>query len=624
MKKTLLILLLVFLINFFSGSLFAITPTPTPDPDVQSSYTMECLLPPDNAGIATREIHGSESQLIAAKPPPSITMTLSGQCSSAEGCDLVLCTTPNKRDLALNPLAGGQGVPRSGVDHSSEQCTTGNSEKDIYYFGQDYTRITTATLTAPSLVDNHMNPGPVTDLEVILNHPEPHSFYSFYAVGKAGGILLPTVTGGVVPSIAENRTQQLGTISSVSAPQTGLATGEEGKCQTIFWDPYGRVFDGISLEPLNKNEAMVTLLNKDTTVVAIPGNNVNLDVLGKYNILIDKDGEYRLNVVPATSHQFADFIPDLRYKDLYESIFMPSDPAFFESISKPIRMDVALKPVSTPYSRQIDVVQTDYKQVWAGGKKYIKIEIRTTHPRSIFKLIINDIIVKDNGEGTALPTTADKNGYWKIMVRDYKVLSQKGFRVEISKNPQYYMFAGSTGNKLIIDFDPILSYIEGYTYDDNGLLLPNTKIEVRLKMNDSVFYETRSDDQGFFTIDSANLPPMDYYLVFVGPSNSQSIKKTTAKFVIENATYLDKEKINLFKGEKNGKPIVKNIEKVRDYPSTSSIQQSDLEKKIANAKKTRSKFSSSLLIGLFGLTMLILIVGAIIVSLFFRKPKTTF
>lgn len=619
MKKILLILFLIFAIIFFSGSSLASTPTPTPESDIQSSYTMECLLPPDNAGIRSREIQGTQSQLMAAKPPPSITMTLTGQCSSSEGCDLTLCTTPNKRDQ-FNPLWGGQGVPRGEVDHTGELCTTGSSEKDIYYFGQDYTRITTATLTAPSLTDNHMSPGSVTNLEVILNHPEPHSFYSFYAIGKTGEILLPTVTGGLVPTVANNNTQQLGTVTGSSQQQTNLVAGEQGKCQTIFWDPYGRIFDGLSLEPLNKNEARVTLLNKDKSIVAIPNNNVSIDILGKYNILVDKDGEYRLNVVPSTPHQFTDFTPDARYKDLYESIFMPGNQAFFESAKDPKRVDVALQPILTPYSRQIDVVQTDYKQVWANGKKYIKIEIRITHPKSLVKLIVNDIVVKDNGEGAALPTATDKDGYWKIMVRDFKVLSQKGFRIEISKNPQYYMFSGNTGNKLIIDFDPILAYVEGFAYDEKGITVPNAKVQIKLKMNNSIFYETQADEKGFFIINPTNLPPLDFYFFFINPLTAQSLKKTTTNFVKDNNLYLEKEKIDLLKGEKNGELVVKNIDSTRDFSLNDVVQKNNLEKK-SDSKTIKNNYS--LILGFVVLIILIIGAGATALYIFLKKPEVT-
>jgi len=619
MKKILIILFLVTSILFFSNSLLARTPIPTPptDSDIQSSYLMECLNPPEDVGTE-RGFLGASYTFIRGSGQKTFTTTLSGQCSSFEGCDLAMCIIPRSGGAAN--LQTGARIPRIQVDNSNEKCTTGNSERDIYYFGQDYTNITTSTLSAPSLVNNHMSYGSVTDLEVTINNRENHVFYSFYAIGKTGGTLLPTVTGGLSPTVANNNTQQLGTVTGNSQQQTNLVAGEQGKCQTIFWDPYGRVFDGLSLEPLNKDEAKVTLLNKDNSIVAIPNNNVSIDILGKYNILVDKNGEYKLNVVPSTAHQFVSFIPDSHYKDLYETIFMPGDPAFMETVKEPKRIDVALKPISTPYSRSIDVVQTDYKQVWANGKKYIKIDLRVTHPKSIVKLIVYDIVVKENGEGAVLPETTDKNGYWKIMVRDFKVLSQKGFRIEISKNPQYYMYAGSIGNKLIIDFDPILAYVEGYAYDENGTAIPNAKVQIKLKMNNTIFYETQTDDNGYFTIKPSNLPPLDFYFDFINPQNAQSIKKTTANFVKENIAYLEKEKIDMLKGEKNGQSVVKDAGKTRDFSLDDVIKKNNVEKNISNKKQ---KNNYSLIIGFAALIILIIGAGATALYIFLKKPEVT-
>ena len=544
---------LIFLLTI-SGYLSAQIPTrnPTDDSDIQSAYSMECLLPPDMG--AERNMMGTTVTSNLGKPPPSITMNLNGQCSSPTGCDLTLCVIEKKGDK-FGDLQVGQRTQRSDVDHSGEKCTTGNATKDIHYFGSDNTRITKASLTASSLTDNHISYGPVTNLEVILNNPQPHDFYSFYATGDRGTVI-PAVTQGLIPTIADNRTQQVGQITLSFSPSISLAPGEKADCESIFWDPYGRVFDGISLEPLNKNEAKVTLLNKDDSIVSIPGNNVSTDILGKYNILIKDDGEYKLNVTPLTSHLFSSFIPNNFYKELYETIFMPGDPAFYESADNPKRVDVALKPVSTPYERPIDVVQTDYKQVWANGKKYVKIELRVTHPKSLVKLIVNDIVVKENGEGKALSIEADKDGFWRVLVRHYKVLSQRGFRVQVSKNPKYYMYAGQPSSALILNLDPILSYIEGYAYDDFGNIIPNAKVQVRLKINDSVFYETTTDDKGYFIVQPTNLPPLDYYFVFVNPEDNSVLKKTTSKFVADNTSYIEQQKLNLLKGEKDGRSVV--------------------------------------------------------------------
>lgn len=631
MKKIFLILSIFLFLIFFSNALLklAFADTLENEEDIQSSYIMECLVPPEDFGDKKNLFGRDGTTGFHGRPPEESTIYLNGQCSSPAGCDLTLCVINQFENLTRGDINAadeeteiGQAKSRIYIEPGEEKCTTGNSEKDLYYFGQDYTSVTETTLTAPNLIDNHIPSGKIENLLAILKNPEGHSFYSFYAIGGTGTIFPTTaVDEGLDPTLLSNRTQQLGTAKGSSQPiSITLAPGERADCETVYWDPYGRVFDGFSLEPLNKDEAKVTLLNKDDSIVAIPNNNVSIDILGKYNILINKDGEYKLKVTPLTAHQFINFIPDPRYKDLYESIFMPGDQAFFESVKEPKRVDVSLKPVSNPYNRLIDIVQNDYKQVWANGKKYIKIEIRVTHPKSIVKLIVNDIVIKENGEGTPLPTTTDKNGYWKIMVRDFKVLSQKGFRIEISKNPQYYMFAGSIGNKLIIDFDPILSYVEGYAYDEKGMSIPNAKVQIKLKMNDSIFYETKADDKGFFTVNPAKLPPLDFYFVFINPQNSQSTKKTTTDFVNENNAYLENEKINLLKAERNGTLVIKNINSTRGFSLDDVVQENNLEEK-SDSKTIKNNYS--LILGFIALIILIIGAGATVLYIFLKKPEVT-
>jgi len=587
--------------------------------DLQPSYKMECLMPPSDTGVGKGlGLIDLPFFLIPGVPPKSETFTLNGTCSSPSGCDLTLCVIPELKPLQgagnLDTATLKDALSKINIDHSNEKCTTGNSQKDMYYFGQDYTNITQASFTAQSL-----NEGKINNLEVTLNNPKHMEGYDFYATGKTGGTGLPTTTPDPTLTIPINQSQQLGIIIPPAISIT-LAPGEKANCESIFWDPYGRVFDGVSLEPLNTGEAKVTLLNKDNSIVNIPVNNVSIDRLGKYNILIKDDGEYKLSASPLTSHQFINFIPDPKYKDLYETIFMPGDSAFFESAKDPKRVDIALKPISTPYLRQIDVVQNDYKQVWVNGKKYIRVELRVTHPRSLVKLIVNDIIVKDNGEGKALPAEADKSGYWKILVRDYKVLSQKGFRVEVSKNPKYYPNAGQPGNKTIINFDPILPYVEGYAYDDSGKIIPNAKVQIKLKMNDSVFYETKTDATGYFAIQSTSLPPLDYYFVFIDMAKNSSIRKTTAEFVADNTTYLETEKIDLLKGEKNGELVSRSVDQRKaDSYFGSSNNGSNNKNNDSNNISSALKNSISFKIFLIVFILIILVFASLGIILYIKK-----
>lgn len=637
MKRFLLTILVLIATSsiLFSSSLFA--QTPTPDPDILSSYVMECLELPD-------DIKENKPKI----PPPVINTTLSGECSNKNGCYLAMCVISLK-DLGklsfeeFNTKYGNSNLSaaRSHVEllkmfegNLNEYCTTGKSDRDLFYFGQDYTSILdtynlvpqkTTSFTSSKLTDNFIPYGPV-NIPVSLIDPNDHVYYTFYAISSTGNfstISPQASTPGPTNQETDQNSQKLSELKGLGTQQLGTAPtdGTKEKCVNIAWDPYGRLFDGVSLEPFNKDEATVTLLDKNGNKASIPNNSVKIDRLGKYNIMVRKDGEYKLNVIPYTSHQFINFSPDIRYKSLYETIFMPLDLAFFESSSNPKRVDVALKPLNTPYKRPIEVVQNEYKQVWTGGKKYIKITLRVTHPLSLVKLIVNNIVVKDNGGGELLPAMVDKNGFWKVLVRDYKVLSQNGFRIQVAKNPAYYLYAGQSDDKITLEYDPILPYIEGYAYDGSGKIITNALVEVKLKMNGSTFYQINTDENGYFIIQPKNLPPFDYYFIFTDPKDKSEYIKTTAKFVSDNNDYLTQEKINLLKGEKNGQIVVKNDNKMRDYLLDDISQKNDIEKKLDN-KITKNNYS--LILGFVGLAILIIATGATALYIFLKKPKTTF
>ena len=106
-----------------------------------------------------------------------------------------------------------------------------------------------------------------------------------------------------------------------------------------------------------------------------------------------------------------------------------------------------------------------------------------------------------------------------------------------------------------LGFNPILSYIEGYAYDEIGKIIPNAKIVVTLNDNDEVFYTTSADTTGFFTVYSNNLPFFEYYLNITSP-NGKTVKQTTTEFITFNKDYLTEHDLNLIKATQGGSSIV--------------------------------------------------------------------
>ena len=512
MRKTIVFIIFITIITVITPLVTAQTPTP---PDLGNDVVVECVTfnPADGYGEWPDTVEAG---------------TFTGTCSSKTKCDIMTCL----------PDVGC--VPNNGF----VQLASGKT---------------------------FFSPGEINEAGTLSNIKD-HTGYYLYAAHT------PEPLGTGVDQ--ENPSQQQGEANLV------FPSGVEN-CTQIFWDPYGRVFDSVSLEPFGAGQAIVTLLDENgSPSLNTFTNNVLIDEMGKYNILVNKDGKYKLKVTPKTNHLFTAAVPNAKYSELYGFIYKLGDPAFVETIKSPKRVDVALKPIGTPYSRSPDYISREYIDVWYEGETYTKIALRTVHPKTIVKVMVGGVQLTTNGSGRPLPKTSDKEGYWLALIKK-EVLSQEGFSIELIKNPQYYPLAKINNdfsqliNKLsllfikkvsaqqsiriadpvdstikVIKFDPILEYIEGYLYDDNNKIIPNAKVNVKLKMNNKIYYSTVTDDSGFFTMYPKNLPPYEFYLEFINPETGKIIVQTTSEFVDKNQIYLDSEKIDLMRVTKYDQKII--------------------------------------------------------------------
>ena len=526
--------------------------------------------------------------------------TFTGTCSSKTKCDIITC------------LPGTGCVPNNGF----VKLNSGN---------------------------NFFSPGDINEGGT-LNNIQDHTGYYIYAAHT------PEPLGKGVDG--ENTTQQ-------QAQATLVFPAGAENCTQIYWDPYGRVFDSVSLEPFSAGQATVTLLDeKGSPSTNTFVNNVLIDEMGKYNIRINKDGNYKLNVTPKTNHAFTAAMPDPKYSDLYEFIYKLGDPAFVEIAKSPKRVDVALTPKGTPYTRSPDYISREYIDVWYEGETYTKIALRTVHPKTIVKVMVNGVEITEDGNGKALPKTSDKEGYWLALIKK-ESLSQNGFSIELIKNPQYYpLTQGSTGfigqimDKLlslfvknvsaqqsikindpvsptpkasgsttVIQFEPILEYIEGYSYDDASKVVPKARVNIKLKANNKIYSTTTTDESGFFTLYPKDLPPYEYYLEIVNPETKKVSVQTTSGFVKKNQAYLDSEKIDLMK-------VTKLEQKIID-PATGKLntidknyvppQKNDQASKAAATKSTA--FDPAVLVIVLVISLLVIVTLGLV---FYIKRSKSF
>ncbi|MEK7597800.1 MAG: hypothetical protein AAB441_04115 [Patescibacteria group bacterium] len=575
MRRFIIFIIFIAVIKIITPLVTAQSPTPS---DLAADVVVECVTfnPADGYGEWPDTVESG---------------TFTGTCSSKTKCDIMTCL----------PDTGC--VPNNGF----VQLSSGN---------------------------NFFSPGEINETGQLVGIKD-HVGYYLYAAHT------PEPLGTGVDE--ENTTQQQGQANLV------FPSGVEN-CTQIFWDPYGRIFDAVSLEPFSAGQASVTLLDENGNPSANAfTNNVLIDEMGKYNIRINKDGKYKLNVTPKTNHSFTAAMPNPKFKDLYDFIYKLGDPAFVEIAKSPKRVDVALTPNGTPYTRSPDYISREYIDVWFEGESYTKIALRTVHPKTIVKVMVDGVQLVNDGAGRPLPKTSDKEGYWLALIRK-EVLSQEGFSVELIKNPQYYPLAKINNyfsqliDKLssffikkvsaqqsiriddpvdsikIIKFDPILEYIEGFSYDDNNQIIPKAKVNVKLKVNDKIFSSTTTDDSGFFTLYPKDLPPYEFYLEIVNPETGKIIVQTTSEFVKKNQSYLDSEKIDLIQATKYNQKIIDpatgQLNKIdKNY---NPLQQNNQSSTTASTKKT---FDLAVLIIILIISLLVIVTLGLI--FYIKRLKST-
>ena len=215
--------------------------------------------------------------------------------------------------------------------------------------------------------------------------------------------------------------------------------------------------------------------------------------------------------------------------------------------------------------------------------KFIRYEGNISHPLSIITL------VGKNSNNELARTNADKNGDWEILIPISKIPQNERLRVEIIKVDLTTLTRNKPGNSFFgqiqrcllrlvrvvpplinkkvsaqdsgsvdntAEFEPILSYVEGYAYDQNGNVIPNATVKVILDMTDGVYYQTTADENGFFSIAPESLPIFNYHLEFTSPNSTSAVRTSTSEFAQQNQDHLTVNNLDLMAAIKNGESLI--------------------------------------------------------------------
>lgn len=319
-----------------------------------------------------------------------------------------------------------------------------------------------------------------------------------------------------------------------------LNSSEE--CSSLRWDPYGRVFDSKSLEPV-KNAA-VTLYEKTagaTSIVSLPGvtNPQYTADDGVFSFLVP-DGTYTLTP-SITSHTFPNVSAALHpnYVKAYTDIYRGEDIIQAGSIQ---HRDIPLDPVGAPFRAPIKIM--DYSVIL--NKVFSKYQIsgELSHPKSVVKVV--------SGTKYITEVTADNFGRFDITIDSTEIDPSLELKLEAVKTdltlstisflqliPAAYAQGATTSVKLPV----ILNNIEGYAYSSAGQPVGNATVTIYLISSQKPFTQTQADATGYFKIPSQYLPPLPYVIEIRATDGTSNIL-TATQFAIFNKNYTAEKKID--------------------------------------------------------------------------------
>lgn len=341
--------------------------------------------------------------------------------------------------------------------------------------------------------------------------------------------------------------QTTGTAGEGGAQKQGTFTFEQNdeNCQSILWDPLGRVFDSQSLEPIpNITVSVLNTINPDE-LSQIVNNPQTVKNDGAFNFLIEP-GTYFLKVAAPFMYSFsAKPNLNLNYAKAYSkrdgslSIYKPNE-SIVEKAGMPEHRDIPLDPGKNSPSHFLVVnMPGNYEQMVFGSQT--KYGGKISHPLSIVAL------VGSKTKKEIARTTADKFGYWGILLDNMKVPQNEALVVKLIKVDLTTGIADENNGRVTNDitFEPILRIVQGYVYNSSGVVIPNATVQIYREGKNKTYYQTTADENGYFSIQTNNLPDTSYYVVSKTPTGSVAERVSTSAFAERNASYLSKNDLNL-------------------------------------------------------------------------------
>lgn len=420
-------------------------------------------------------------------------------------------------------------------------------------------------------------------------------------------------TTGTGSSLVEEKTQQQGTFDF------DLSTNASD-CEIISWDPYGKVFNSQTLEPVQN--AQIELLKKRTdgqfnkvTANDLPSKSItnpySTPLAGTFSFVVP-DGTYRLTA-SKSDYSFPNIIkinPNFKY--IYSDIYRGEDIVQKGKIQhRDIPLDpTLLKMASSP-------AQFIQKFISKRIDGTVMVDGSVTHPFAYIKAYCG----KGDGDPTTLISSsqADKDGNFKNIVDQKKCPAGEMFNALVVEKADLssYPFVAQKQSEIAKTYkvNPMLSFLEGYAYDEKRNKIPKAIIGIYLLGGLKPYYQTEADENGYFKIDSQHLPLWQYTIKYTD-ATGQTNQITTADFIVSNKQLIDSNKINLY-----SQKYIQKDGTIKEYPTPKQITPIDQnnQNNIIN-KQSNSQIKAEIFLLIFVIVILIII--AVGIFIYIKKNST--
>lgn len=451
-------------------------------------------------------------------------------------------------------------------------CTTGDKNKDMIIYGKDNTESLKTS-------DNYQFQGIFTS-DGVTTSPNPLKSktsgdigpveWQSYSKGNARkffGLNFFDPNGG--NGLGGTGGEQQGTFSFET--QTNMKD-----CVSISWDPYGRVFDSQTLEPipnasvelLKKRDdgSFSQLLSKEILGGAIE-NPYGTKENGYYSFVIP-DGTYKLSVFQQ-NYVFPNDVGMLNpgYTKAYSELYPQQTGLEIVQKGSILHRDIPLDPKTVGMNYPIKLIEYFYNLDKPTNKAIL--EGMMSHPLTRIRLYS----IKPTGPSLVLTRykllktiQADRYGKFTTQIdqsafEPTEVFGDMEFeKVDLTKSSSstknilkkifsllfgsLYTVEAAQSSISVVRFNPILNSLKGYAYDASKNILPHANVGIYLSYSNKPFYQMRTDEKGYYEVPSERLPDSPYdikYSTVIGGTQITS----TSKFIAQNNMYLEQNNINL-------------------------------------------------------------------------------